>query len=105
MCFLSLGVAASVVIEALCVAPIELIEHFTIKLTLLVSLPGLTGQSSIHGRWLLDRPVKPGDDSTEAGRPNRKMLYFGLRAAVPFDRRAAALVRHPAQRQPPILMK
>jgi hypothetical protein len=28
-----------------------------------VSLPGLTGQSSIHGRWLLDRPVKPGDDS------------------------------------------
>src|SRR5712671_8020153 len=27
------------------------------------SLPGLTGQSSIHGRWLLDRPVKPGDDS------------------------------------------
>ena len=30
-----------------------------------VSLPGLTGQSSIPGRWLLDRPVKPGDDSTE----------------------------------------
>jgi hypothetical protein len=28
-----------------------------------VSLPGLTGQSSIHGRLLLDRPVKPGDDS------------------------------------------
>src|SRR5260221_8740410 len=28
-----------------------------------VSLPGLTGQSSIHGRWLLDRPVKPGEDS------------------------------------------
>jgi hypothetical protein len=22
----------------------------------------LTGQSSIPGRWLLDRPVKPGDD-------------------------------------------
>jgi hypothetical protein len=31
----------------------------------MVSLPGLTGQSSIPGRWLLDRPVKPGDDSTE----------------------------------------
>jgi hypothetical protein len=28
-----------------------------------VSLPGLTGQSSIRGRGLLDRPVKPGDDS------------------------------------------
>jgi hypothetical protein len=28
-----------------------------------VSLPGLTGQSSIPGRCLLDRPVKPGDDS------------------------------------------
>jgi hypothetical protein len=24
----------------------------------------LARQSSIHGRWLLDRPVKPGDDST-----------------------------------------
>ena len=28
-----------------------------------MSLPGLTGQSSIPGRWLLDRPVKPGDDT------------------------------------------
>jgi hypothetical protein len=28
-----------------------------------MSLPGLTGQSSTHGRWLLDRPAKPGDDS------------------------------------------
>jgi hypothetical protein len=37
-------------------------------------LPGLTGQSSIPGLWLLDRPVKPGDDSTEVGQPNRKML-------------------------------
>src|ERR1700730_2376615 len=35
----------------------------SIGLSLPVSLPGLTGQSSIHGRWLLDRPVKPGDDS------------------------------------------
>jgi hypothetical protein len=25
-------------------------------------LPGLTGQSSTRGRWLLDRPVKSGDD-------------------------------------------
>jgi branched-chain amino acid transport system ATP-binding protein len=38
---------------------------FPIRLTLPVSLPGLTGQSSIHGRCLLDRPVKPGDDRIE----------------------------------------
>jgi pyruvate carboxylase len=31
---------------------------------LAVSLPGLTGQSSNPGRGVLDRPVKPGDDST-----------------------------------------
>jgi hypothetical protein len=37
-------------------------------------LPGLTGQSSIRGRWLLERPVKPGDDSTELGQRSRKML-------------------------------
>src|SRR5258706_3438340 len=48
------------------------LEHFSIRLTVPVSLPGLTGQSSIPGRWLLDRPVKPGDDSAEAGQPNRK---------------------------------
>jgi hypothetical protein len=29
----------------------------------LLSLPGLTGQSSTPGQWLLDRPTKPGDDS------------------------------------------
>jgi hypothetical protein len=40
------------------------LERFPIELTLLVSLPGLTGQSSTHGRCLLDRPVKPGDDTT-----------------------------------------
>jgi len=50
---------------------IEGLKHFSTGLTLPVSLPspdlirGLTGQSSIPGRWLLDRPVKPGDDSTE----------------------------------------
>jgi hypothetical protein len=27
-----------------------------------LSLPGSTGQSSTHGRCLLDRPVEPGDD-------------------------------------------
>jgi hypothetical protein len=32
-------------------------------LILSVSLAGLTGQSSTPGRCLLDRPVKPGDDS------------------------------------------
>src|SRR5258708_1966078 len=42
--------------------------------------------------------------STAAGQPNRKMLYFSLRAVL-LARRTAALVRHPAQRQPPFLMK
>jgi hypothetical protein len=47
------------------VAPIGAnISAFTYDLTLSVSLPGLTGQSSnpCRRRWLLDRPVKPGDD-------------------------------------------
>jgi antitoxin HigA-1 len=44
------------------------------RLLLPVSLPGLTGQSSIRSRWLLDRPVKLGDDSTEPGQRDRKML-------------------------------
>jgi hypothetical protein len=36
-------------------------------------LPGLTGQSSTPSRWLLDRPVKPGDDSGECDqRPPEK---------------------------------
>ena len=43
-----------------------------------VSLPGLTGQSSIHGRWLLDRPVKPGDDSLEVAEPPLpELVTFG----------------------------
>jgi len=56
------------------------LEHFSIRLTLPVSSPGLTGQSSIPGRWVLDRPVNPriksgeGDDSTEVVQPDRKML-------------------------------
>src|SRR5713101_10134950 len=32
---------------------------FAIRLTLSVSLPGLTGQSSIHGRWLLGSAAIP----------------------------------------------
>jgi hypothetical protein len=28
-----------------------------------VSLPGSAGQSGVHGRPLLDRPVEPADDS------------------------------------------
>ncbi len=48
------------------------LEHFPFRLILPVSLPGLTGQSSTHGRCLLDRPVKPGDDSTVGCQPNRK---------------------------------
>jgi hypothetical protein len=42
------------------------LRYFSIMLTLPVSLPGLAGQSGID-RWLLDRPVKPGDDRTEPG--------------------------------------
>src|SRR5260370_20048439 len=61
------------------------LEHFTIRLILPVSLPGFTRSracptSALNveignirfrcnpvspGRWLLDRPVKPGDHSTE----------------------------------------
>ena len=33
------------------------------RLILPVSLPGLTGQPSIHSSCVLDRPVKPGDDT------------------------------------------
>src|SRR5258707_4043742 len=40
-----------------------LLGHFPVRLVLSVSSPGLSRQSRIHGRWLLDRPVKPGDDS------------------------------------------
>jgi hypothetical protein len=31
-------------------------------------------RSSIRGRWLLDRPVKPGDDSIAGAMPAEKML-------------------------------
>src|SRR5277367_7040435 len=37
-----------------------------------MSLPGLTGQSSTPGRSLLDRPVKPGDDSEVHVNPSEK---------------------------------
>src|SRR5258706_15242011 len=50
------------------------LEHSSIRLPLPVSLPGLTGQSSIPGRWLLDRPVKPGDDSIIGCQTHRKMF-------------------------------
>jgi hypothetical protein len=41
-------------------------ERFPVTPTHSMSLPGLTGQSSTRGRWLLDRPVEPGDDSEAA---------------------------------------
>src|SRR6266849_8866054 len=51
----------------------------------MLSLPGLTGQSSIPGRWLLDRPVKPGDDSIvlveKCSSPNES-ICVGLVAAA-----------------------
>jgi hypothetical protein len=37
-------------------------ERFPTTQTGRLSLPGLTGRSSTPGRWLLDRPVNPGDD-------------------------------------------
>src|SRR5258706_5874077 len=49
------------------------IAAFSARSTLLVSLRGSTGQSSIPGRWLLDRPVNSriksgeGDHSAVAG--------------------------------------
>jgi hypothetical protein len=46
-------------------------EHFPFRLILPMSLPGLTGQSSIHGWCLLDRPVKPGDDTDQ---PKQEMF-------------------------------
>src|SRR5277367_6835343 len=38
-----------------------------------MSLPGLTGQSSTPGQCLLDRPVKPGDDSEVCVDLNEKL--------------------------------
>jgi hypothetical protein len=38
-------------------------EALSDALTVSMSLPGLTGQSSTPGRCLLDRPVEPDDDS------------------------------------------
>jgi tetratricopeptide (TPR) repeat protein len=44
------------------------LEHGPIGLPLSVSSPGLPGRSSNHGRGVLDRPVKPGDDSIECAK-------------------------------------
>src|SRR5260221_6889891 len=41
-----------------------------------LSLPGWTGQSSIHGRCLLDRPVKPGDDTGRVNLSLRSSLHY-----------------------------
>ena len=54
------------------------ISAFTYDLTLSVSLPGLTGQSSnpCRRRWLLDRPVKPvkpGDDRQSVRRSSQPL--------------------------------
>src|SRR5450631_3412256 len=51
-----------------------------------MSLPGLTGQSSTHGRCLLDRPVEPGDDDELQVKP----LYGA--ASIRFSGAAAAWV-------------
>src|SRR5258708_36984005 len=38
------------------------LERFSLRLILPVSLPGLTGQSSTHGRCFLVLPFRPGDE-------------------------------------------
>jgi hypothetical protein len=50
---------------------------FPIALVQLASLPGLTGQSSTHGRRLLDRPVEPGDDNEMSVNQNDKRSIRG----------------------------
>src|ERR1700730_15119927 len=43
---------------------IDSLEHFSIRLTpTMLSSPGLSGRSSKHRPWLLDCPVKPGNDT------------------------------------------
>src|SRR5260370_10065654 len=52
----------------------RLLPHFRLRLhSLCLSSPGLTGRSSSHRPWILDCPVKPGNDAAP-GQPNRKML-------------------------------
>ena len=58
---------------------------FQISSTQSASLPGSTGQSSTPGRWILDRPVEPGDDSGVCVTPNfgcavRPTAFWFLRA-------------------------
>jgi hypothetical protein len=55
---------------------------FPFGLILSVSLPGLSGQTSIHWWGLLDRPVKPGDDSRTGVNPIENTLSTAT-AALP----------------------
>jgi hypothetical protein len=61
----------------------------------MVSLPGLTGQSSTHGRCLLDRPVEPGDDS--GVRINQNENHMRISAWVGF---AEGIFLNPLAHQP-----
>ena len=49
-----------------------LLKQVPMTLTLSVSLPGLTGQSSTHGRCLLDRLIEPSDDNVVCVNLNEK---------------------------------
>jgi hypothetical protein len=51
-------------------------------LTLFVSLPGLTGQSSTNGRCLPERPVKPGDDSRVRVDPNKEIAFRHVKSRI-----------------------
>src|SRR5260370_39967567 len=97
------------------------LEHFTIRLILPVSLPGLTRSracptSALNveignirfrcnpvspGRWLLDRPVKPGDDSAELGQRNRRYSKFNVSPAAGAPRPNPTRIRFPAIPPPP----
>jgi hypothetical protein len=59
-------------------------------MVLLVSLPGLTGQSSTHDQCLLDRPLKPGDDGIVGGKRVEEGAEVSLlpQGVYPYDLQA-----------------
>jgi hypothetical protein len=60
-----------------------------------VSLPGLSGQSSIR-QWLLDRPAEPGDDSRMGVELIGKCSNAGNEEAMPKKQITSAKIRQPS---------
>src|SRR6266436_72254 len=54
-----------------------------------LSSPGLTGRSSNHRPGILDRPVKPGNDTVEIGQTHQKCFYVPTRSGALSLRSAA----------------